>query len=152
MILDDSPYDRSRSKFVELLARVFDHNSKTYLKGFRALTLGWSDGNSFLSLDFALLPSNKKEHRYCEANSKIDKRSCGGKRRQEATKKATELIVPMVKRALSSTKVRAGRLVFDTWFSFPVVYNQLKEIIEVICMVKGHYNVFYLYKGCRVTL
>jgi hypothetical protein len=40
LIVDDSTYDRSRSKFVELLAKVFDHNSNTFIKGFRALTLG----------------------------------------------------------------------------------------------------------------
>ena len=32
------------SKKVELLSRVFDHTGKKYLKGFRMLTLGWSDG------------------------------------------------------------------------------------------------------------
>ena len=55
LIFDDSTYDRSRSKKVELLSRVFDHTTHKYLKGFRLLTLGWSDGNSFLGLDFALL-------------------------------------------------------------------------------------------------
>ena len=54
LIFDDSTYDRSRSKKVELLSRVYDHSSHKYLKGFRLLTLGWSDGNSFLGIDFAL--------------------------------------------------------------------------------------------------
>ena len=31
LILDDSTYDRSRSKKVELLAWVFDHTTKKYL-------------------------------------------------------------------------------------------------------------------------
>ena len=43
-IVDDSLFDRSRSKKVELLARVFDHCSMKYRSGFRLLTLGWSDG------------------------------------------------------------------------------------------------------------
>ncbi len=60
LIIDDSTYDRSRSKKVELLSRVFDHSSHKYLKGFRMLTLGWSDGNSFPGIDFALLSSAKK--------------------------------------------------------------------------------------------
>ena len=47
-IIDDSLFDRSRSKKVELLARVFDHCSMKYRSGFRMLTLGWSDGNSFV--------------------------------------------------------------------------------------------------------
>jgi hypothetical protein len=76
-IFDDSTYDRSRSKKVELLSRVFDHTSHKYLKGFRLLTLGWSDGNSFLGIDFALLSSTKEKNRYNEINPDIDKRTCG---------------------------------------------------------------------------
>ncbi len=47
LIFDDSTYDRSRSKAVELLAWICDHNSGTSLKGFKLLTLGCSDGASF---------------------------------------------------------------------------------------------------------
>jgi hypothetical protein len=50
LIFDDSTYDRSRSKAVELLAWIFDHNSGTSLKGFKLLTLGWSDGFIFFPL------------------------------------------------------------------------------------------------------
>nr|WP_242637503.1 hypothetical protein [Desulfobacter hydrogenophilus] len=58
-----------------------------YIKGFRMLTLGWSDGNSFLGLDFALLSSVDKKNRYNEINPDIDKRTCGYHRRQEAVTK-----------------------------------------------------------------
>ena len=44
LIIDDSPYDRSRSKWVNLLARVWDHSTGRFLKGFRMLTICWSDG------------------------------------------------------------------------------------------------------------
>ena len=121
LIADDSIYDRNRSKWVELLAKVFDHNSNEFIKGFRTLTLGWTDGNSFLGLDFALLSSPKVENRYCEANTQIDQRSCGGIRRKEAMQKATTLLPIMVKRALTLTRVRAKRLLLDSWFSFPAV-------------------------------
>ncbi len=40
LIIDDSLFSRNRSKKVELLARVYDHVSGTYVKGFRMLTLG----------------------------------------------------------------------------------------------------------------
>ena len=63
LIFDDSTYDRSRSKAVELLAWIFDHNSHRNLKGFKMLTLGWSDGFSFLPLDFVLCSSAKAEKR-----------------------------------------------------------------------------------------
>ena len=61
LIFDDSTYSRNHSKKVELLSRVFDHTHKKYIKGFRMLTLGWSDGNSFLGIDFILLSSADKK-------------------------------------------------------------------------------------------
>lgn len=45
LIIDDSLFSRSHSKKVELLAKVYDHVEHKYTKGFRMLTLGWSDGN-----------------------------------------------------------------------------------------------------------
>ena len=39
-IIDDSMFERNRSKKVELLARVFDHAKHAYPFGFRMLTLG----------------------------------------------------------------------------------------------------------------
>ena len=63
LIFDDSTYDRSRSKAVELLAWIYDHNIGRNLKGFKLLTLGWSDGNSFLPLDFVLCSSTNEEKR-----------------------------------------------------------------------------------------
>ncbi len=54
-IVDDSLYNRDRSKKVELLARVHDHNEKRYYRGFRLLTLGWSDGSTYLPVSFSLL-------------------------------------------------------------------------------------------------
>ena len=116
LILDDSTYDRSRSKKVELLSRVFDHTFGKYLKGFRMLTLGWSDGNTFLGVDFALLSSAKKDNRYNEINPNIDKRTCGYKRREEAITKSTLLLEPMVKRALD-TGIKAKYLLMDSWLS-----------------------------------
>lgn len=59
-ILDDSVFSRNRSKKVELLARVHDHVTHKFVKGFSMLTLGWSDGFSFVPVDFTLLSSAKK--------------------------------------------------------------------------------------------
>ena len=63
LIIDDSTYDRSRSKVVELLAWIHDHNANRSLKGFKLMTLGWSDGVSFLPLDFILCSSAKASKR-----------------------------------------------------------------------------------------
>jgi DDE superfamily endonuclease len=151
LILDDSTYDRNRSKKVELLSRVFDHTNMKYLKGFRMLTLGWSDGNSFLGIDFALLSSANENNRYNEINPDIDKRTCGYKRRQEAVTKSTELLEGMIKRAIDMG-VRARYIVMDSWFSMPSVVSNLRKHIDVICMLKAHPRWNYEYNGQKLRL
>ena len=151
LVFDDSPYDRSRSKKVELLSRVFDHAANKYIKGFRMLTLGWSDGNSFLGLDFALLSSKEKKNRYTEITKSLDKRTCGYKRRKEAMTKSTQLMEPMLKRALTMG-IKAKYLLMDSWFSAPSIIATLREHIHIICMLKDHPNWFYEYKGKKLRL
>ena len=50
LIIDDSMFERNRSKKVELLAKAYDHANHRYRFGFRMLTLGWSDGSTFLPI------------------------------------------------------------------------------------------------------
>ena len=61
IVINDSFYGRTRSKKVELLSNVFDHASKgkKFKCGFRMLTAGWTDGNSFIPLGFSLQSSAK---------------------------------------------------------------------------------------------
>lgn len=49
LIVDDTLLARSYSKKAELLAKVYDHNEHKYVNGYRGLTVGWSDGNTFAS-------------------------------------------------------------------------------------------------------
>ena len=60
LIIDDSMFERNRSKKVELLAKVFDHAKHAYKFGFRMLTLGWSDGSTFLPVNGVLLSTENK--------------------------------------------------------------------------------------------
>ena len=75
LVLDDSVIKRNRSKTVELLARVFDHVEHKYQKGFTLLTLGWSDGYSFIPTGFNMLSSAEKSNRYNEVSSDMDHRT-----------------------------------------------------------------------------
>ena len=69
LIIDDSMFERNRSKKVELLAKVYDHAKHTYKSGFRMLTLGWSDGSTFLPVNSVLLSSENKRNRINEASA-----------------------------------------------------------------------------------
>jgi len=151
LIVDDSTYDRSRSKVVELLAWIYDHNRGRSMKGFKLLTLGWSDGNSFLPLDFVLCSSTKADKRLQGIKKELDKRTCGYKRRIEAMVKSTEHLETMVKRVLRMG-VQADYILMDSWFCFPVLLAKLGKHIPVICMTKDMPKIFYRHKGQWVRL
>lgn len=151
LILDDTTYDRSRSKEVELLARVHDHTTNRYLKGFRMLTLGWSDGASFVPVDHAVLSSTKQKNRIQGITKEMDRRTCGAGRRQEAITKSTDLIVPMVRRA-QGLFISAKYILMDSWFGFPGIIRSLMSSIHVICMVKNTPKIFYEYEGMSQTV
>ena len=144
-IIDDSGYPRNRSKKVELLAKVFDHTMMRYFKGFRLMQLGWSDGNSLIPVDFSLLSSPESKNRYNEMNDQMDKHSCGYIRRKESVRKQTDLIEPMIKRAIS-WGIKAKYLLMDSWYGWPSLIIALQKYLDVICMVKNTPKVFY-YKG-----
>ena len=151
LIIDDSTYDRSRSKVVELLAWVHDHNRNRSLKGFKLLTLGWSDGVSFLPLDFTLCSSAKANKRIQGIKKELDKRCCGYKRRMEAMAKSTKQLEPMVKRVLTRG-IRADYLLMDSWFAFPSILATLGKHLPVICMGKDMPKVFYRHQEQWLTL
>lgn len=151
LILDDTSIERPRAKKVELLARVFDHCEGRFLKGFRMLTLAWSDGASLLPLDFALLSSADPCNRYQNVTKTVDRRSCGAMRRREATMKSTALLVPMLRRALAAG-VKARYLLMDSWFGLPAIISALCPLLPVICMVKRTPKVLYGFCGKRLTV
>jgi hypothetical protein len=135
-ILDDSSYDRNRSKCMELLARCFDHSTQKmrFYKGFRMLTLGWSDGATFLPIDFTLLSSTTSQVNGITSN--IDKRSSGYKRRLEALQSAPEQIPSMIQRAMN-VGIDASYVLMDTWFTQQPLIKTIKEQgLDVIGMVK----------------
>lgn len=152
LILDDSLYSRSRSKAVELLAKVHDHVEHKYVNGFRMLTLGWSDGNTFLPVAFSLLSSEKQRNRLCGIDPRVDKRSNGYRRRMESIKKSTEVMFDLLRQA-RDYGIQARYLLFDSWFSFPSVICKVREHrLHVICMLKSMKTVHYSYKGENMTL
>jgi hypothetical protein len=151
LILDDSSYYRNCSKCVELLARCFDHASQKmrYYLGFRMLTLGWSDGATFMPIDFSLLSS--KTSQINGISDKIDKRSSGYKRRLEALQTAPEQIPDMIQRALNAG-IDASYVLMDTWFTQQPLVKTIKEQgLDVIGMVKN-LKQRYLVNNKRVSL
>lgn len=136
-IVDDSVMSRERSKKVELLARVFDHVSGRFIRGYSLLTLGWSDGYSFAPIDFTLMSSAKTNSRLCEMREGLDKRSIGYKRRMEALNPKPDAVVQMFERALKAG-FSADYVLMDSWFTHaPLLRKLMDKQLHVIGMVKG---------------
>lgn len=152
LIVDDSFYSRARSKSVELLAKVFDHVDHRYKKGFRMLTLGWSDGNTFLPLAFTLLSSEKEENRICPINPTADKRTNGYKIKAEAIKKSPDAMIDLLKQA-AAYAIPGTYVLFDSWFTYPKTLIRILELkLHTIAMVKAMPKVFYTYEGKKLNL
>jgi hypothetical protein len=152
LIFDDSLFSRARSKAVELLANVHDHTTGKFVRGFRMLTLGWSDGNTFVPLCFSLLSSSKPNNRYTEMNEKIDKRTAGFQRRKESIQTSSETLLELLQQALRAG-AKASYVLFDSWFSFPTTIKKVYDQgIHVICMLKSMHRVYYEYEGEKYTL
>ena len=151
LILDDSMFERNRSKKVELLAKVYDHAKHSYRFGFRLLTLGWSDGSTFLPVNSILLSSEKKKNRVNEAAA-LDKRTAGYKRRALSMQKGTQAMLVLLDAARKAA-VPAKYILFDSWFSSPSTLHAVKRIgYDVIGMVKKTPKMFFRYSGEDMSL
>ncbi len=147
LIADDTLYRRNRSKHVELLSRVFDHTDKRYYRGFRMLTLGWSDGISFLPVSCALLASSKENNQLAPMRTDLDRRTNGAKRRREGLRKATDVLVEMVSE-ITASGIQASHLLFDSWFANPATMRKLlAKGMHTICMLKVTEKIYYRYQG-----
>ena len=97
-IVDDSLFERTSCKKTELGSRVFDHVSMKYRKGYRLMTLGWTDGNTFLPVSSSLLASSKASNLIGPAAC-YDGRSLAAKRRNLAQMKGTDVMIELLKSA-----------------------------------------------------
>ena len=130
---------------------MFDHVLGKSVKGFKLLTLGWGDGVSFVPLDFILCAAAESKKLICGVAKEMDHHCCGYRRRQEALRKATELLTPLLKRA-KALGIWADYLLMDSWFAFPKVLADLHELLPVICRAKDLPNIRYRFQGQELRL
>ncbi len=145
-IVDDSPYNRSRSKKTDMLSKIFDHVTMKYFNGYHLLTLGWSDGATFLPVDFSLQATMK--NLINGIDEKLDKRTLSYKRRFEATQSKTGNTIEMVKRALNKG-INAQYVLMDSWFASPKMFVKMKKEakIDALCQLKKTSKQHYIYQG-----
>ena len=143
LVIDDSVIGRKRSKSVELLAFIFDHVINKSVKGFNLLTIGWTDGFSFIPVAFNMLSSAKQEKRFKEIDPKIDKRTNGYKARMSAIMRKPDAALQMIRSALDAG-IHARYILMDTWFTNePFIKNIMGEGLDVIGMLKNNKQMYH---------
>lgn len=151
LIIDDSLFKREFSQKTELLARVFDHDKQCYFKRFRTLTLGWSDGNTFLPVNFALMSSRNRANQL-GLFKPLDRRSLAAKRRSQAQRKMNGVALELVDAALKNG-IKAKYVLFDSWYTSPkMFFKLLKRGCFGIGMLKHSKKVYFRYRGRQMNV
>ena len=150
-VIDDSLFERTSCKKTELGSRVFDHTSMKYRTGYRLMTLGWTDGNTFLPVNSCLLTSSK-ESNLIGPVEQFDGRSLAAKRRKLAQTKGTDVMIELLQSALSAGHA-ADYVLFDTWFSSPAQLIAVKNLgLDAIAMIKKSSRIYYEYEGEQLSI
>jgi hypothetical protein len=151
LVLDDSSFKRDRSKKVELLARCYDHAKHLYFKGFRMLTLGYTDGKSFLPVAQCALSTENTKMLINEA-SKVATDTPGHQRRLMAQKRATLTMLDLIDYA-DEAGIKANYVLFDSWFSSPAqIFSVLEKGYDVVCMAKKSKTKYTCEDGTQKTV
>ena len=150
-VVDDSLFERTSCRKTELGSRVFDHVSMKYKKGYRLMTVGWTDGNTFLPVNSCLLASSKERNLIGPVDH-FDGRSLAARRRKLAQMKGTEAMIELLKSARSAGH-RADYVLFDTWFSSPAQLIAVKKLgLDSIAMIKKSSRIYYEYKDEQCSI
>jgi hypothetical protein len=162
-VLDDSVIAK-RGKSMQNVSFVYDHSLGRAVLGYCVVTLGLFTGNGFYPLDFSYWFS-KRRHPKSPDNNIGDPRSVSGQMSYEAScYSKPELAIRMIKRAVSRG-LRAGYVLFDSWYAWPSVINEIRRIspdLHVVCRLKDtktryeyrgkHYRLSELYQTVRDNL
>ena len=150
-VVDDSLFERTSCKKTELGSRVFDHASMRYTKGYRLMTLGWTDGNTFLPVNSSLLASSKTSNLIGPLEY-YDGRSLAARRRNLAQKKGTDVMLELIKAARKCGHT-ANYVLYDSWFSNPAQLVAVKDLgLDSIAMIKKSSRIRYEFEGKQLSI
>lgn len=113
LIVDDTLISRLNAKQTELLANTFDHDRQRYLKGYRGLTLAWSNGQLVLPVTTAVLSSQKARNRVGTPAKTLDQRTLAGQRRAQAMRPMPAIALELIMQARANG-LKAKYVLFDS--------------------------------------
>jgi hypothetical protein len=152
LIVDDSPYPRNRGKKAELQARKFDHCTKQYYNGYELLTVGLSDGQSFLPLKYSLQSSQNPKQRLQEARDDLDKRTHSARLRAEAMAGKPAALLSLLKE-IRASGIDVKHILFDSWFSSNKLIGGIMDLgYQPVCRVKEWNAMKFTLHGEELTL
>lgn len=64
--------------------------------GYRGLTLGWSNGNTFLPVNFALMSTRNPRYLIGRPSRTHDRRTIAGQRRHQARRPMSDVAVELI--------------------------------------------------------
>ena len=150
-VVDDSLFERTSCRKTELGSRVFDHTTMRYTKGYRLMTLGWTDGNTFLPVNSCLLASSKDSN-LIGPQEHFDGRSLAAHRRKLAQMKGTDAMLELIKTAQKAGHT-ADYVLFDSWFSNPAQLAAVKNLgLDSIAMIRKSSRIYYEYEGEQLSI
>jgi len=161
-VVDDTDCPKTGRK-IEFIGKIFSHVVKTWILGFKLLTLGFWDGKSFIPVDFSVhhekgknkkrpfgLKRSELKQRFSKKRSKD---SFGFKRTTELSLNKIKNAVKMIKRAVKHGFI-ADYVLADSWFVseyFITSIRQIKQgILHVLAMCKMDKR-NYLFNGEEYT-
>ena len=154
IVIDDTPQYRDRSKKVEMLARCHDHSKKgksQYYKGHNLLTMGWTDGATFIPVDYRVLSASEDKNLLYGSDVAEDKRTLATKRRKDARSGKPALVLEML-RNVKGSEADAKYVMYDTWFSSPSAIIPISQMgYKVVARLKNN-STKYLCNGEMLTL
>jgi hypothetical protein len=135
-IFDDTLFQK-RGKTIEFIGKVFDHVTKCYPLGFKALVLCFWDGKSLLPLDFSLHreKGNNAKRPYGMSASELreqfskkrNRNSSQYKRVKELDESKIDTAIAQIKRAVRKG-FTASYVLCDTWFVSEGLIRQVRSI------------------------
>ncbi len=145
-IIDDTPFYRNRSKEVEMLAWHYDHSMNRYYKGFNMLNMGWSDGQTFIPVDFRMLSAGNNKELLCQSKVAEDHRTLATRRRTDARKDKPSLVLGMLQ-SVRYSSIDARYVIYDSWFCCPSSLLDINRLgYSVVARMKNITTHHYQYK------
>lgn len=146
LIIDDTPFERTRSKKSELSTWCFDHCKNKNYRGYRLLVLCWSNGEVTIPI-CAIFFSTAKENKEKVQSHEVRPGSPGERARKDAQREMPEVVRELIA-YLAEAGIPFDHVVADTWFTNRELMKKVKSLGKNYTgRVKNQPKYQYKYRG-----